>query len=212
MKSKPIEAKLSAAALAILRAKIFVHEDAVSCVKSWEEIKTLPKNCLLAVARQLQIDIDDAIKQAKKDPKSDFSIIFAAQQEEGHAFSGEIEFDFEMTMLGTIFQRRAKIVYDHTPDWSYFSCSTGKERLGWDSSSFHMEIQALPEGEVLEYKNGKLVKRKCKPCWIKVDQLQEDGVLSEAIYPMIMDMIEEDARRQDTANRAKFNVQPVRQE
>lgn len=200
--------KLTAAARAILKAKIRVHPDAASHVKSSFEVSKLKKAQLLSIARKLGIDIDAVIKQAELNPKAmGVEVELQAEKTEGYAFSGEIEFDLEISMLGTGFQRKGRITYQHTPEWNYLSPVTGKERLGSGSSTFKMEIMAILEREAWESQSGRVVKRKNNPYWTEVGELLQDGVLPESLMDTIFDMIDDDARRQDAINRARVQVQ-----
>lgn len=205
MKSaKDGDLKLTKNARRILVARIRVHADATKHVKSSNAVSELPERELLSIGQKLRVDIGEVIRQAEANPKDyAFEIekhLFLADE---YAFSGEIEFDLEVKLFGTAVQRKAKIVYEHTPDWAYLNHITGKEQLGWESTSFGIEILAIPDGEAWETgKNGKLVKCKNDPCWTKVDLVQ-DGVLPESVKHTVYDMIDQDARRQDAENRAR---------
>jgi hypothetical protein len=205
--SRKAEPKLTAAARGILRAKIRTHPNAAQHVKSGDQVSVMKKAELLSTARKLGIDIEEIVKQAQAAPSTTgFEIELAAERAEGYAFSGIIEFDIQMSLLGATFERRGRIIYEHTPDWAYLSQKTGTERLGSDSSSFELEVLAILEREVWEGVNGKVVKRKNKPYWTSVEGLMQDGVLPESLMDMIFDKIDHDARRQDVANRARAHT------
>ena len=79
--------------------------------------------------------------------------IRAAEQEERElldysqkfpGFRGEIEFDWTVAFLGQSVTRKARVVYSHTPDWEYFDLIKNAPYKGWDSSSYRIEMQAVP--------------------------------------------------------------------
>ncbi len=40
--------------------------------------------------------------------------------------------------------RKGRVVYQHTPDWEYFDLLKNAPYKGWDSSSYRIEMQAVP--------------------------------------------------------------------
>jgi hypothetical protein len=57
------------------------------------------------------------------------------------AFKGELPFDLTITLLGKSVTRKAKVVYDHTPEWPYYDLQK-KAEFG---SEHHIELAAVPE-------------------------------------------------------------------
>jgi hypothetical protein len=49
-----------------------------------------------------------------------------------------------VALLGQSVTRKARVVYSHTPDWKYFDLIKNAPHKGWDSSSYRIEMQAVP--------------------------------------------------------------------
>jgi hypothetical protein len=49
-----------------------------------------------------------------------------------------------VAFLGQSVTCKARVVYSHTPDWEYFDLLKNAPYKGWDSSSYRIEMQAVP--------------------------------------------------------------------
>lgn len=121
------------------------------------------------------------------DPTTDFD-------EPNLPFRGEIPIELEIELLGERSRRKAKIVYDYSPAWDYWDVESQSERSGTAEGSIGISVLADPEatGFFGPYEDG--------PYWLPLG-IVAPGVLSEAQRAEIDDLIEEDIRRQDRANR-----------
>jgi hypothetical protein len=60
-------------------------------------------------------------------------------------FKGELPFDLTFTLLGKSVTRKAKVVYEHTPEWPYYDFGKKAEFTGWEITHYHIELAAVPE-------------------------------------------------------------------
>ena len=76
--------------------------------------------------------------EQENDALSDYSFRYPA-------FKGELPFDLTFTFLGKSVTRKAKVVYEHTPEWPYYDLRKQAVFTGWESSHYHIELAAVPE-------------------------------------------------------------------
>lgn len=189
------EVKLTAHARQVIREAIRRHPSATQHVKSSTEISKLPKTALLELATKLGIDVLEKIKATDYD----FSNLNAV----AYPFHGTVEFDVTFKLLGLEVVRKARIHYDHSPAWSFFDVESGGERIGSESSSFTLEVQAEHAPTTLTdiTENGRTVWKQVPTKWEKCNDLTEMGILSDEMMEAIFELIDRDCREQDSARR-----------
>lgn len=188
-----------------LRSAIRLEPTAGRYVKSGAEVSKLKKVGLLDLAVKLGID-PIAVIQAEEDPGlgsiEESTGVFAAKP-----FSGMIEFDFTMSVLGNTVTRKSRIHYTRTPDWAYFDLLTNQDVLSYgEGTSYRLEIQSIVEG-VVHYSDeeaverGRTIRRKGRPDWEQCDDLTMWGIWTDEMWGAIDELIDKDCRRIDQTNR-----------
>jgi hypothetical protein len=110
-------------------------------------------------------------------------------------FKGELHFDLTFTLLGKSVTRKAKVVYEHTPEWPYYDLRKQAEFKGWGSTRYHIELAAVPE--VYESDGWK----KAAPEWFQTEDMVHGGVLTEEIWEAVDDAIDEKCKAEDAERR-----------
>src|SRR5262249_13687977 len=133
--------------------------DAVEKMGIWE---------LLKLAEAMGVDPDDLIRATEQDERErlDYS-------SEYPGLRGEIVFDWTMAFLGQTVTRKARVVYQHTPNWEYFDLHKNAPYTGWDSSSYRVEMQAVP----VEDWDGEGNPIPGTPYWATLGDVTENDVL-----------------------------------
>lgn len=205
VKSKWSKLKLTNEGRSRLRSAIRLQPAAAQFVKSGAEISKLNKVGLLNLAVKLGID-PVSLLQSNEDPGIG-SIDAGTGAFARLAFSGVVEFDFTMSLLGKTVTRKARVCYSHTPDWAYFDTKTQTEVLPFnEGSSYGFEVQSVVDG-VVHYtgddaiKRGRTVRRKLEVDWEECNDMTELGIWSDEMWDAIDDLIDKDCRAQDAANR-----------
>jgi hypothetical protein len=111
------------------------------------------------------------------------------------SFKGELHFDLTFTLLGKSVTRKAKVVYEHTPEWPYYDLRKQAEFKGWGSTRYHIELAAVPE--VYESDGWK----KAAPEWFQTEDMVHGGVLTEEIWEAVDDAIDEKCKAEDAERR-----------
>ncbi len=88
------------------------HPDAAQHVANVDDIEQMPMWSLLTLAKKMGVDADATIRatEAHEDQLSKYSFSFPG-------FKGELGFDLTIAFLGQSLTRKAKVVYEHTPEW-----------------------------------------------------------------------------------------------
>jgi len=112
------------------------------------------------------------------------------------AFTGTVDFEIKFEVLGHTVTRKARLDYEHIPEWPYYDIETGEEVVSTFTSTMGLQILAVPDpSQDFE------VPEDAEPSWIKCADLLEDDVFSEEITVALWDAIDLDAKRQDEKNR-----------
>jgi hypothetical protein len=106
-------------------------------------------------------------------------------------FKGELPFDLTFTLFGTTVTRKAKVVFAHAPDGEYYDIATKALKKSILSTRYHIELLTVPS--VRATPRG-------SPCWVDMQGLIENDVLSDDVYDALLDAIgdwcaAEDAKR-----------------
>lgn len=215
-KLKWSDIKLTNTGRSRLRSAIRLEPTAGRYVKSGAEVSKLNKVELLNLAVKLGID-PVAVIQAEEDPG-----IGSTEKRTGafaaSPFSGIVEFELTMSLLGKTVTRKSRIHYTRTPDWAYFDLLTNQDVLSYgEGTSYRLEIQSIVEG-VVHYSDeeaverGRTIRRKGRPDWEKCDDLTMWGIWTDEMWDAIDELIDKDCRRIDQLNRVLKSSQskPIR--
>jgi hypothetical protein len=112
------------------------------------------------------------------------------------AFKGEVEFDMTFEFLGQRVTRRAKVQYEHTPEWEYFDLKKRAPYVGWQGTSYQLEIQAVPQ----EYHDDGTMTLGA-PQWASMSDLTGDNVLPHEAWDAVIDAIDEQCKAEDAKRR-----------
>jgi hypothetical protein len=111
-------------------------------------------------------------------------------------FEGELLFDLTFSFLGQSVTRKAKLVYEHTPEWPYYDLQKNAEYEGWSGTSYHLQLAAQPE----EYDHDDKLKD-VPPEWFKLEDLIRDGVLPNEVWDSVLDAVDEKCKVEDAERR-----------
>jgi hypothetical protein len=92
--------------------------------------------------------------------------------------------------------RKAKVVYEHTPEWPYYDLRKQAEFTGWESSKYHIELQAVPE----EHHDDRTVTFGT-PRWVEMTDLVSDDVLPHEAWDLVLDAVDEKCKAEDAERR-----------
>ena len=99
-------------------------------------------------------------------------------------------------MLGKRVTRKAKVVYAHTPEWEYYDLRKRAPYVGWDSSSYHLEVLAIPE----EFHDDGTV-TEGTPHWERLGDIIADDVLPHEMWDAVIDAVDEQCKAEDMQRR-----------
>lgn len=206
--------KLPVAARDLLRTELKSHPEVEGHVPSLAHIDRMQKRELLTLATQLGVDVRKLVKQTRK-THSGLEGTFEKEEidrlrysEENPGFEGVLEFDLQLTMLGKEVRRKARIVWDYTPEWRHFDLKQQRVIKSCPGHGMYIEVLAILEGEVWETgTDGKLHQRDNSPVWTRID-LFEDGVIPQEIFADIEDRIDQKCKQEDALRRAHRSRSP----
>lgn len=115
-----------------------------------------------------------------------------------YAFQGTIPFQITYLVGGKEFPRRARIIYEATPEGSYYDPELGTEVEGEGNYAWHLEIEAIYSSDRTVYRLGSNVPESNDPEWVQVEQ---GFPLFDEVDEAIGDLIDEDIARQDAERR-----------
>jgi hypothetical protein len=139
----------------------------------------------------MKVDVDETIRAAEEEEheRSDYSFRFPA-------FKGELEFDLEIAFLGKSVSRKAKIVYEHTPEWEYYDLRKKALHTGWSGSSYYIEVAAIPE----EWDgDGNPVQG--TPYWVRLEDFTSDDVIPHEMWDAVAEAVDEKCKVEDAERR-----------
>lgn len=112
------------------------------------------------------------------------------------AFNGSFTFNITFELLGERVRRKARVVYESTPEGEYFDLIKNALFDGWGNSSYFIELQGWEEGET----------GKRKAVWYRSDI--NDVFLTEKLSWKVFDLIEEECERIDRKRRRNAKLPP----
>ena len=105
-------------------------------------------------------------------------------------------FDLVIELLGRKVTRRAKIVYTHTPEWEYWDLLKQAPYTGWASSSWQIELLAVPQEQD---EDGTFVD--LEPYWMKLEELTRDDIIPTEVWDVLLDAVDDKCRTEDAERR-----------
>jgi hypothetical protein len=118
------------------------HPEVAQHVASIEDLEKMQLWSLLTLAKKMGVDADETIRatEVAEHQLLEHSMRFPA-------FKGELEFDLTIAFLGKTVTRKAKVVYEHTPEWEYYDLRKKALFTGWGGSSWHVEVPEESDGD-----------------------------------------------------------------
>jgi len=118
------------------------------------------------------------------------------------AFHGEVEFEITFKLGGCTTERRIRVRYAYTPDWSFYDPSaasvvTSEAILLID---FDLWAIALPKRDWIDAPNAG------DRYWTPMNHLKAAGVLTRRTWERVRERIDADARHQDMRNRVEAGL------
>src|SRR5262245_61735151 len=110
------------------------------------------------------------------------------------AFRGVVEFKLSMRALGHGVHRKVRVIYAYTPPWPFYDLKTGTETTFEMAMSLGLDLLALGSQD----KNRTDKTDAHHRYWTPVNQLLAIGVFRSAIYENLLQLIDADAREQDS--------------
>ena len=111
-------------------------------------------------------------------------------------FQGTLEFDLVLELLGRKVTWKAKIVYTHTPEWEYWGLLKQAPYTGWASSSWQIELLAVPQEQD---EGGNFVD--LEPYWMKLEELTRDDIIPTEVWDVLLDAVDDKCRAEDAERR-----------
>jgi len=148
---------------------------------------------LLKLAKALGVDADEVIRATEVEEREqlDYSSKYPG-------FRGELEFDWTVALLGQSVTRKGRVLYQHTPDWEYFDLHKNAPYTGWDSSSYRIEMQAVP----VEDWDGEGKPIPGTPYWVSLEDITQNDVLPNEVWEAVIDAIDAKCKVEDIERRA----------
>jgi len=92
--------------------------------------------------------------------------------------------------------RKAKIAYTHTPEWEYWDRLKQAPYIGWASSSWQIELQAVPQEQD---EDGNWVD--LEPYWMQLEELTRDDIIPTEVWDVLLDAVDDKCKVEDSERR-----------
>jgi hypothetical protein len=99
-------------------------------------------------------------------------------------------------LLGRKVSRRAKIAYTHTPEWEYWDLQKNAPYTGWASSSWHIDLLAVPQEQD---EDGNFVD--LEPYWMRLEELTRDDIIPTEVWDTLLDAVDDKCKAEDAERR-----------
>jgi hypothetical protein len=174
-----------------LRRGLGEHPDAAKHVADTSDIEKMSAWELINLARTMGVDPAAMIRSIEQE--DDRHWLYSHRNP---GFQSELEFDLVLELLGRTVTRRAKIVYTHTPEWEYWDLVKQAAYTGWASSSWQIELQAVPQAQD---EDGNFVDQ--EPYWMKRDELTRDDIIPTEVWDVLLDAVDDKCLVEDAERR-----------
>ena len=178
-------------ALAYLARGLSQHPDIAKHIEHVEDVEEMGMWALLTLAKKMGIDPDEMIRKTEQEERALRNYSFKYP-----AFKGELPFDLTLTFLGKSVTRKAKLVYEHTPEWPYYDLRKQAKFTGWESSHYHIELAAVPE----VYESDDTV-TEGESDWFQTEDITRDGVVPQEVWDAVLDVVDEKCKAEDAERR-----------
>jgi hypothetical protein len=125
-------------------------------------------------------------------------------------FEGQLEFAIEFELLGFRVKRQARAEYKYTPEWEYFDLKKQVLFTGFMSSSYGLSLLTVPDDpgdpdeEIVEIEDDD--PDDPRPlAWVPID-LARTGILPEAVWDKVHDLIDEKCKGEDKERRRSHGL------
>jgi hypothetical protein len=155
---------------------------------------------LLKLAKSLGANADDVIRATGQGERElqDYSSKYPG-------FRGELEFDWTVALLGQTVTRKARILYEHTPEWEYYDLRKDSLYTGWESSSYQIKMQAEPEDQ-----DGDGNPIPGNPYWVCLEDITQNEVLPNAVWEAVIDAVDAKCKVEDAERRTAAKDRPAK--
>jgi hypothetical protein len=155
---------------------------------------------LLKLAKSMGANADGVIKATEQEEREllDYSHKFPG-------FRGQLEFDWTVALLGQTVTRKARILYEHTPEWGYYDLRKDALYTGWESSSYQIEMQAEPEDQ-----DGDGNPLPGTPYWVVLGDITQNEVLPNAVWEAVIDAVDAKCKVEDAERRTAAKDRPAK--
>ena len=155
------------------------------------DIEKMPMLKLMKLAKDMGVDPDALIESTEQHEhqRMDYSMRFPG-------FRGELEFDMTIAFLERSITRRAKVGFEHTPEWEYFDLRKQTPYVGREGTGYHIELRAVPE----EY-DGDDNPIEGKPYWVQIDDITKDDIVPHEMFDVLLNAVDETCKVEDGERR-----------
>ena len=174
-----------------LRRGLSKHPNVAQHVADTNDIENMSTWELLNLAKTMGVDPAAMIRSLEQEDDK-----LWAYSHRNPSFEGELEFDFVIELLGRKVTRKAKIVYTHTPEWECWDRLKQAPYTGWASSSWLIELHAVPQEQDEE---GNFVD--LEPYWMRLEELTRDDIIPTEIWDVLLDAVDDKCRAEDAERR-----------
>ena len=174
-----------------LRRGLSQHPDAAKHVANINDIESMSAWELLDLAKRMGVDHAAMIRSLEQEDDARWKYTFR-----NPGFQGALEFDLTLELLGRKVTRKAKIVYTHTPEWEYWDLVKQAAYTGWASSSWQIELQAVPQEQDEDENFVDL-----EPYWMKLEELTRDDIIPTEVWDVLLDAVDEKCKAEDAERR-----------
>jgi hypothetical protein len=214
--------KLTIAVRNALRRELRNHPEIKQHVSSIAEVSRLRKKELLALAKKLSIDVkalmmeeDRKFPQLLKEHKTEEALETMFEEEELErfrhsekcpAFEGTLEFDVKIELLGKSVTRKARVIWQYTPEWEYYDLNRHCLMRGFPGDQMHAEILKVSTRQHWDTgEDGVSRKRKSLPTWEPISLLNEGVLMTEEMLEELDERIDQICRKEDAKRRSTAN-------
>jgi hypothetical protein len=170
-----------------LRRGLSEHPDAAKHVANVDDIENMSAWELLNLAKTMGVDPAAMIRSLEQEDDKRWTY-----SHHNPGFTGELEFDLVLELLGRKVTRKAKIAYTHTPEWEYWDRLKQAPYTGWASSSWQIELQAVPQEQD---EDGNWVD--LEPYWMQLEELTRDDIIPTEVWDVLLDAVDDKCRAED---------------
>src|SRR5262245_44168317 len=167
------------------------HPDIGQHVANVAEIDRIPLLKLMKLAQKMGLDANAVIEKTEEEENE-----LSRYSMRHPGFRGELEFDLTISFLGSTVTRKAKVVYEHTPEWAYFDWNKRAEFTGWHGTAYHIEVAAAPQQD---HEDGTTTFE--TPYWVHLEDLAHNDVLPFEMWDALLDAVDDKCRAEDAERR-----------